>query len=234
MNQVFINPIIVAIDKNSEIEAYELTKELIGHVGAIKLGLEFFDTYGPDGIKNLQKLKIPIFLDLKIHDIPQTVKKTIDTLSSLKPDILNVHALGGKKMMQYALESLSNNSPYTQLVAVTIWTSLDNDDLQMMKIDISTKDLVSSLARLTKESGLSGVVCSSEEIKLVREACGKNFKIIVPGIRPEGSDKNDQKRIMTPKEAISLGADHLVIGRPITESKDPRKTAKEIVNSIRW
>ena len=233
MNQVFINPIIVAIDKNSEIEAYELTKELIGHVGAIKLGLEFFDTYGPDGIKNLQKLKIPIFLDLKIHDIPQTVKKTIDTLSSLKPDILNVHALGGKKMMQYALESLSNNSPYTQRVAVTILTSLDNDDLQMMKIDISTKDLVSSLARLTKESGLSGVVCSSEEIKLVREACGKNFKIIVPGIRPEGSDKNDQKRIMTPKEAISLGADHLVIGRPITESKDPRKTAKEIVNSIR-
>ena len=233
MNQVFINPIIVAIDKNSEIEAYELTKELIGHVGAIKLGLEFFDTYGPDGIKNLQKLKIPIFLDLKIHDIPQTVKKTIDTLSSLKPDILNVHALGGKKMMQYALESLANNSPYTQLVAVTILTSLDNDDLQMMKIDISTKDLVSSLAKLTKESGLSGVVCSSEEIKLVREACGKNFKIIVPGIRPEGSDKNDQKRIMTPKEAISLGADHLVIGRPITESKDPRKTAKEIVNSIR-
>ncbi len=233
MNQVFLNPIIVAIDKNSETEAYQLTKELVGYVGAIKLGLEFFDTYGPDGIRNLQKLKIPIFLDLKIHDIPQTVKKTIDTLSSLKPDILNVHALGGKKMMQFALESLLNNSPNTQLVAVTILTSLDDDDLQMMEMNISTKNLVSSLAKLTKETGLSGVVCSSEEIKLVREVCGKNFKIIVPGIRPEGSDKNDQKRIMTPKEAISLGADHLVIGRPITESKDPRKTAKEIVNSIR-
>ena len=233
MNQVFLNPIIVAIDKNSETEAYQLTKELVGYVGAIKLGLEFFDTYGPDGIRNLQKLKIPIFLDLKIHDIPQTVKKTIDTLSSLKPDILNVHALGGKKMMQFALESLLNNSPNTQLVAVTILTSLDDDDLQMMEMNISTKNLVSSLAKLTKESGLSGVVCSSEEIKLVREVCGKNFKIIVPGIRPEGSDKNDQKRIMTPKEAISLGADHLVIGRPITESKDPRKTTKEIVNSIK-
>jgi|TARA_B100001540_G_scaffold190901_1_gene168259 orotidine-5'-phosphate decarboxylase len=233
MNQVFLNPIIVAIDKNSETEAYQLTKELVGYVGAIKLGLEFFDTYGPDGIRNLQKLKIPIFLDLKIHDIPQTVKKTIDTLSSLKPDILNVHALGGKKMMQFALESLLNNSPNTQLVAVTILTSLDDDDLQMMEMNISTKNLVSSLAKLTKETGLSGVVCSSEEIKLVREVCGKNFKIIVPGIRPEGSDKNDQKRIMTPKEAISLGADHLVIGRPITESKDPRKTTKEIVNSIK-
>ena len=217
MNQVFLNPIIVAIDKNSETEAYQLTKELVGYVGAIKLGLEFFDTYGPDGIRNLQKLKIPIFLDLKIHDIPQTVKKTIDTLSSLKPDILNVHALGGKKMMQFALESLLNNSPNTQLVAVTILTSLDDDDLQMMEMNISTKNLVSSLAKLTKETGLSGVVCSSEEIKLVREVCGKNFKIIVPGIRPEGSDKNDQKRIMTPKEAITLGADHLVIGRPITK-----------------
>ena len=159
MNQVFLNPIIVAIDKNSETEAYQLTKELVGYVGAIKLGLEFFDTYGPDGIRNLQKLKIPIFLDLKIHDIPQTVKKTIDTLSSLKPDILNVHALGGKKMMQFALESLLNNSPNTQLVAVTILTSLDDDDLQMMEMNISTKNLVSSLAKLTKETGLSGVVC---------------------------------------------------------------------------
>ena len=233
MNQVFINPIIVAIDKNSEVEAYELTEELVGQVGAIKLGLEFFDTYGPDGIRNLQKLKIPIFLDLKIHDIPQTVKKTIDTLSSLKPDILNVHALGGKKMMQLALESLSKNSPHTQLVAVTILTSLDDTDLQMMEMNTSTKNLVSSLAKLTKQSGLSGVVCSSEEIKLVRETCGKNFRIIVPGIRPDGSDKNDQKRTMTPKEAISLGADHLVIGRPITESKDPRNATIEIVNSIK-
>ena len=233
MNQVFINPIIVAIDKNSEVEAYELTEELVGQVGAIKLGLEFFDTYGPDGIRNLQKLKIPIFLDLKIHDIPQTVKKTIDTLSSLKPDILNVHALGGKKMMQLALESLSKNSPHTQLVAVTILTSLDDTDLQMMEMNTSTKNLVSSLAKLTKQSGLSGVVCSSEEVKLVREACGKNFRIIVPGIRPDGSDKNDQKRTMTPKEAISLGADHLVIGRPITESKDPRNATIEIVNSIK-
>ena len=233
MNQVFINPIIVAIDKNSEIEAYELTKELIGNVGAIKLGLEFFDTYGPDGIKNLQKLKIPIFLDLKIHDIPQTVKKTIDTLSSLKPAILNVHALGGKKMMEYALEAISQSSPETNLIAVTILTSLDNDDLSIMGIDISTKNLVSNLAKLAKESGLSGVVCSSEEIKMVRESCGKNFKIIVPGIRPEGYSKNDQKRVMTPKEAIKLGADHLVIGRPITESKDPKNTAIEIINSIK-
>ena len=233
MNQVFLNPIIVAIDKNSETEAYELSKELRGHIGAVKLGLEYFDTYGPEGIIKIQNLDIPIFLDLKIHDIPQTVKKTIDTLSSLKPAILNVHALGGKKMMEYALQAISQSSPETNLIAVTILTSLDNDDLSIMGIDISTKNLVSNLAKLAKESGLSGVVCSSEEIKMVRESCGNNFKIIVPGIRPEGSNKNDQKRVMTPKEAIILGADHLVIGRPITESKDPKNTAIEIVNSIK-
>ena len=232
MDQVFLNPIIVAIDKNSEIEAYELSKELQGHIGAVKLGLEYFDTYGPEGIIKIQNLDIPIFLDLKIHDIPQTVKKTIDTLSSLRPAILNVHALGGKKMMEYALEAISQSSPETNLIAVTILTSLDNDDLSLMGIDISTKNLVSNLARLAKKSGLSGVVCSSEEIKMVRESCGKNFKIIVPGIRPEGSSKNDQKRVMTPKEAIILGADYLVIGRPIIESKNPLETIKKINQSI--
>ena len=233
MDQVFLNPIIVAIDKNSETEAYELSKELRGHIGAVKLGLEYFNTYGPEGIIKIKNLDIPIFLDLKIHDIPQTVKKTIDTLSSLRPAILNVHALGGKKMMEYALKAISQSSPETHLIAVTILTSLDNDDLSMMGVDISTKNLVSNLAKLTKESGLSGVVCSSEEIKIVRKSCGKNFKIIVPGIRPEGFSNNDQKRVMTPKEAIILGADHLVIGRPITESKDPKNTVIEILNSIK-
>ena len=233
MIQVFLTPIIVAIDKNSETEAYELSKELRGHIGAVKLGLEYFNTYGPEGIIKIKNLDIPIFLDLKIHDIPQTVKKTIDTLSSLRPAILNVHALGGKKMMEYALKAISQSSPETHLIAVTILTSLDNDDLSMMGVDISTKNLVSNLAKLTKESGLSGVVCSSEEIKIVRKSCGKNFKIIVPGIRPEGFSNNDQKRVMTPKEAIILGADHLVIGRPITESKDPKNTVIEILNSIK-
>ena len=233
MNQVFLNPIIVAIDKNSETEAYELSKELRGHIGAVKLGLEYFNTYGPEGIIKIKNLDIPIFLDLKIHDIPQTVKKTIDTLSSLRPAILNVHALGGKKMMEYALKAISQSSPETHLIAVTILTSLDNDDLSMMGVDISTKNLVSNLAKLTKESGLSGVVCSSEEIKIVRKSCGKNFKIIVPGIRREVFSNYDQKRVMTPKEAIILGADHLVIGRPITESKDPKNTVIEILNSIK-
>ncbi len=184
MNQVFLNPIIVAIDKNSETEAYELSKELRGHIGAVKLGLEYFNTYGPEGIIKIKNLDIPIFLDLKIHDIPQTVKKTIDTLSSLRPAILNVHALGGKKMMEYALKAISQSSPETHLIAVTILTSLDNDDLSMMGVDISTKNLVSNLAKLTKESGLSGVVCSSEEIKIVRKSCGKILKLLFQELDP--------------------------------------------------
>ena len=135
-------------------------------------------------------------------------------------------------MMKYALEGLGQSSKNTSLVAVTVLTSLNDDDMAILGINYPVKDLVQNLAKLTKDSGLAGVVCSAEEIALVRKVCGKDFKIIVPGIRPEGSQKDDQKRVMTPKQAISLGADYLVIGRPITQSKDPLSKVKEILKSI--
>ena len=232
MKQVFLNPIILAIDTKSDLEAYEISQEVSGYVGAIKLGLEYFDTYGPEGIRKIQAIGIPIFLDLKLHDIPMTVKKTIETLSDINPAIINVHALGGQQMMKYALEGLGQASKNTSLVAVTVLTSLNDDDMAILGINYPVKDLVQNLAKLTKDSGLAGVVCSAEEIALVRKVCGKDFKIIVPGIRPEGSQKDDQKRVMTPKQAISLGADYLVIGRPITQSKDPLSKVKEILKSI--
>tara|TARA_B100001250_G_scaffold409413_1_gene433725 strand:- start:22901 stop:23602 length:702 start_codon:yes stop_codon:yes gene_type:complete len=232
MKQVFLNPIILAIDTKSDLEAYEISQEVSGYVGAIKLGLEYFDTYGPEGIRKIQEIGIPIFLDLKLHDIPMTVKKTIETLSDINPAIINVHALGGQQMMKYALEGLGQASKNTSLVAVTVLTSLNDDDMAILGINYPVKDLVQNLAKLTKDSGLAGVVCSAEEIALVRKVCGKDFKIIVPGIRPEGSEKDDQKRVMTPKQAISLGADYLVIGRPITHSKDPLSKVKEILKSI--
>ncbi len=232
MKQVFLNPIILAIDTKSDLEAYEISQEVSGYVGAIKLGLEYFDTYGPEGIRKIQEIGIPIFLDLKLHDIPMTVKKTIETLSDINPAIINVHALGGQQMMKYALEGLGQASKNTSLVAVTVLTSLNDDDMAILGINYPVKDLVQNLAKLTKDSGLAGVVCSAEEIALVRKVCGKDFKIIVPGIRPEGSQKDDQKRVMTPKQAISLGADYLVIGRPITQSKDPLSKVKEILKSI--
>jgi orotidine-5'-phosphate decarboxylase len=232
MKQVFLNPIILAIDTKSDLEAYEISQEVSGYVGAIKLGLEYFDTYGPEGIRKIQEIGIPIFLDLKLHDIPMTVKKTIETLSDINPAIINVHALGGQQMMKYALEGLGQASKNTSLVAVTVLTSLNDDDMAILGINYPVKDLVKNLAKLTKDSGLAGVVCSAEEIVLVRKVCGKDFIIIVPGIRPEGSQKDDQKRVMTPKQAISLGADYLVIGRPITQSKDPLSKVKEILKSI--
>ena len=232
MKQVFLNPIILAVDTKSDLEAYEISQEVSGYVGAIKLGLEYFDTYGPEGIRKIQEIGIPIFLDLKLHDIPMTVKKTIETLSDINPAIINVHAFGGQQMMKYALEGLGEASKNTSLVAVTVLTSLNDDDMTILGIDYPVKDLVQNLAKLTKDSGLAGVVCSAEEIVLVRKVCGKDFIIIVPGIRPEGSQKDDQKRVMTPKQAISLGADYLVIGRPITKSKDPLSKVKEILKSI--
>ena len=232
MKQVFLNPIILAIDTKSDLEAYEISQEVSGYVGAIKLGLEYFNTYGPDGIRKIQEIGIPIFLDLKLHDIPMTVKKTIETLSDINPAIINVHAFGGQQMMKYALEGLGQASKNTSLVAVTVLTSLNDDDMAILGINYPVKDLVKNLAKLTKDSGLAGVVCSAEEIVLVRKVCGKDFIIIVPGIRPEGSQKDDQKRVMTPKQAISLGADYLVIGRPITKSKDPLSKVKEILKSI--
>ena len=232
MKQVFLNPIILAVDTKSDLEAYEISQEVSGYVGAIKLGLEYFDTYGPEGIRKIQEIGIPIFLDLKLHDIPMTVKKTIETLSDINPAIINVHAFGGQQMMKYALDGLDQSSKNTSLVAVTVLTSLNDDDMTILGINYPVKDLVQNLAKLTKDSGLAGVVCSAEEIALVRKVCGKDFKIIVPGIRPEGSQKDDQKRVMTPKQAISLGADYLVIGRPITQSKDPLSKVKEILKSI--
>ena len=232
MKQVFLNPIILAVDTKSDLEAYEISQEVSGYVGAIKLGLEYFDTYGPEGIRKIQEIGIPIFLDLKLHDIPMTVKKTIETLSDINPAIINVHAFGGQQMMKYALEGLGEASKNTSLVAVTVLTSLNDDDMAILGINYPVKDLVKNLAKLTKDSGLAGVVCSAEEIVLVRKVCGKDFIIIVPGIRPEGSQKDDQKRVMTPKQAISLGADYLVIGRPITQSKDPLSKVKEILKSI--
>ena len=232
MKQVFLNPIILAVDTKSDLEAYEISQEVSGYVGAIKLGLEYFNTYGPEGIRKIQEIGIPIFLDLKLHDIPMTVRKTIETLSDINPAIINVHAFGGQQMMKYALDGLGQKSRKISLVAVTVLTSLNEDDMAILGIDYPVKDLVQNLAKLTKDSGLAGVVCSAEEIALVRKICGKEFMIIVPGIRPEGSQKDDQKRVITPKQAISLGADYLVIGRPITQSKDPLSKVKEILKSI--
>ena len=234
MNKVFPNPIMLALDTSSLDEAKSLASKLKDHIGGIKLGMEFFNSFGPSGIKAIKEFNIPIFLDLKLHDIPITVYKTITTLLALEPAIINVHASGGKEMMLAASKALKDSgNKNTKIIAVTILTSLDDNDLHEIGFSETSNELVLKQAILAKESGLDGIVCSAKEISTIRENIGTNFMLVVPGIRPEKDNANDQKRIMTPKEAILLGADLLVIGRPITEARDQILASKEILEQLK-
>lgn len=236
------SPIIFcAIDTPHLNRAVELAK-IVGPVtGGLKLGLEFFCTFGPQGVEKIREAcpSADIFLDLKFHDIPNTVASVVRSVSeSLAPAYLNVHASGGVEMMKKAKEACAKP---TRLLAVTILTSLDQGLLAIFEKrhiretePLTLEDQVRFLATLADECKLDGAVCSGHEVKLIRD--DKNFKkdfiLMVPGIRPEGSDKNDQKRTMTPREAVKAGATHLVIGRPITGAPDPAAAAQKILDEI--
>ncbi|WP_438993852.1 orotidine-5'-phosphate decarboxylase [Pseudemcibacter sp.] len=229
--------ILCALDTTNVEEAAILAGELSPHVGGIKLGLEFFGANGPQGFLEVAKANRNIFLDLKLHDIPNTVAKTIHALMPLRPKIMTIHTAGGSAMMKAASEAATlaaknEGCERPIIVGVTILTSLDNEDIEAIGFQNKVSMQVVKLARLAKESGLDGVVCSPHEIKLIKESCGADFKLVVPGIRPAGSDTGDQKRVMTPEEAVSLGADYLVIGRPITKSDNPAQSAQLIANEI--
>src|SRR5210317_1021116 len=234
MNKIFKNPIILALDVNSLTKAQSILSDLKSRIGGVKLGMEFFNSFGPDGVREISKLGIPIFLDLKLHDIPITVYKTIKTLMELDIAIINVHSSGGRDMLEAAAKAKSEfKDKPTKLIAVTVLTSLDNNDIEEIGYKDNSEDLVLRLASLAKDSGLDGVVCSAKEISLIKSKLGKNFILVVPGIRLEKDNKNDQKRVMSPKKAINAGADLLVIGRPITDSKDPLKTIDNILENIK-
>ena len=234
MNKIFKNPIILALDVNSLTKAQSILSDLKSRIGGVKLGMEFFNSFGPDGVREISKLGIPIFLDLKLHDIPITVYKTIKTLMELDIAIINVHSSGGRDMLEAAAKARSEfKDKSTKLIAVTVLTSLDDNDIEEIGYKDNSEDLVLRLASLAKDSGLDGVVCSAKEISLIKSKLGKNFILVVPGIRLEKDNKNDQKRVMSPKKAINAGADLLVIGRPITDSKDPLKTIDNILENIK-
>ena len=234
MNKIFKNPIILALDVNSLTKAQSILSDLKSHIGGVKLGMEFFNSFGPDGVREISKLGIPIFLDLKLHDIPITVYKTIKTLMELDIAIINVHSSGGRDMLEAAAKARSEfKDKSTKLIAVTVLTSLDDNDIEEIGYKDNSEDLVLRLASLAKDSGLDGVVCSAKEISLIKSQLGKNFILVVPGIRLEKDNKNDQKRVMSPKDAINAGADLLVIGRPITDAKDPLKTMDNILENIK-
>lgn len=229
--------IYTAIDTGDLTRACDLAKALSPYTG-IKLGLEFFNAFGPQGIDAVLKAApdSKLFIDLKYHDIPNTAAGAVRSLCShFAPAYINVHASGGRTMMEAALGACNTASGgKTKLLAVTILTALSDEDLRDIGYrDDGAAERVKTLALLTQQSGLAGVVCSSHEIKALRTLCGDSFTLMVPGIRPPGSEIGDQKRVMTPREALDLGATHLVIGRPITRASDPAKAAQDILSSLK-
>jgi orotidine-5'-phosphate decarboxylase len=227
------NPVFCALDTTDLGRAETLARNLKGSVGGAKIGMEFFNAHGPAGYRAVAAAGLPVFLDLKLHDIPNTVAGGIRAVLPLKPSIVNVHTAGGGAMMRAAAEAAREAGEDRPLViGVTMLTSLDASDLSDTGVTGTPADHVRRLAGLAASSDLDGVVCSAHEIEVLRRDLGKDFKLIVPGIRPAGSAVGDQKRVMTPAEALSLGADVLVIGRPITGAGDPRAAAEEIGRSL--
>ena len=223
------NSVFCALDVNDLAKAYELARALKGRVYGFKVGLEFFLAQGIAGYKNIAETGAPIFLDLKLHDIPNTVAGAVASILPLAPAFLTVHAGGGPAMMRAAADAAAKGSmARPKLLGVTVLTSMDAGDLAAVGQDANTGHQVMRLARLAKESGLDGIVCSPEEVKTLRAALGPDFILMVPGIRPAWATSNDQKRVMTPKEAVEAGASYLVIGRPITGADHPAAAAYRI------
>ncbi|WP_425384441.1 orotidine-5'-phosphate decarboxylase [Wolbachia endosymbiont (group B) of Eupithecia inturbata] len=224
-----MNPIICALDTQDLNEAISWANGLRDKVGMVKLGLEFFAAHGPSGVREVAKCNVPIFLDLKLYDIPNTVARTVEAIKALDVEMLTLHISGGTKMLKEALSIVQGKK--IKLIGVTVLTSMGNEDLSELVVAREAKSQVILLAKLAKKIGLHGVVCSALEAQEVRQECGKDFKIITPGIRMNrGHD--DQKRTATPKEAINSGADYIVIGRPITKSGNPASSAELILKSL--
>jgi orotidine-5'-phosphate decarboxylase len=224
--------IIVAIDTIDTNEALKITK-LIPDVGAFKLGLEYFCANGPKGISKISETGVKIFLDLKFHDIPNTVAGAIRASLNLEPYMMTVHLSGGYNMLHRTMEEVreycSKKSLKRPLIlGVSVLTSIDNSDFSALGIKGKIEDQVVRLAKLAEYAGLDGLVCSAKELKIVKREAGKNLILVTPGIRPAGGEVNDQKRILTPAQAIKDGANFLVIGRPITSVDDPQEALNNI------
>lgn len=227
------SPIFCALDTPDLDAARTLAARVSPHIGGLKLGLEFFTANGPDGVRQMMDLRAPVFLDLKLHDIPNTVAGALGSLAALSPAFVTLHTTGGAAMMRAAAETVAEQGEgRIKLLGVTVLTSLDDQDLSDMGVSRSTAAQVVELATLAKNCGIDGIVCSPQETAAVRAACGPELTIVTPGIRPADADAGDQKRVMTPTEALDLGADILVIGRPITKAPDPGAAAAAIARDL--
>jgi len=220
--------IYVALDTPELEKAKALAQKVRHHVGGIKLGLEFFMANGRHGVHEMAEIGVPIFLDLKFHDIPNTVAKAIQALRPLNPAILTVHAAGGRAMLEDAKAAAPEG---TKVVAVTMLTSLDRDDMTSIGLKPDPHEQVMRLAELARSAGVDGIVCSGEEVKAAHAAWKDGF-FVVPGVRPADAHVGDQKRVVTPRSAVDAGASILVIGRPITQASDPDQAARAIAATL--
>lgn len=227
------SPIIVAVDFSDVKSAWNFIDQVDPKDCRLKIGKELFTHAGPDFIRQIKHKGFDIFLDLKFHDIPNTVAKAVAAAADLGVWMTNVHASGGSRMMtaaKDALYSYGNDAPL--LIAVTVLTSMESADLQEIGINVSPLEQATRLASLAKNCGLDGVVCSAKEVQSFRTRLGSDFKLVTPGIRPAGSNPDDQRRIMTPQRAQAAGSDYLVIGRPITQAEDPTKALHAILSTL--
>ena len=227
------SPIIVAVDFADTKSAWNFIDKVEPKDCRLKIGKELFTHAGPDFIKQIKQKGFDIFLDLKFHDIPNTVAKAVAAAAELGVWMTNVHASGGIRMMEAAKDALypfGKDAPL--LIAVTVLTSMESSDLKEIGIEVSPLEQATRLALLAKNCGLDGVVCSAKEVQSFRTRLGSDFKLVTPGIRPAGSTPDDQRRIMTPQRAQAAGADYLVIGRPITQAEDPSKALQTILSTL--
>ncbi|WP_273428841.1 orotidine-5'-phosphate decarboxylase [Chitinibacter tainanensis] len=224
--------IVVALDYPNAAGALAFAERVNPQLCRLKVGKELFTAAGPQLVEQLSGKGFEVFLDLKFHDIPNTVAQACKMAADLGVWMVNVHASGGRKMMETTRETLDKLSQRPLLIAVTVLTSMGVEDLQELGLHCSPAEQVERLAKLTKSCGLDGVVCSAQEASLLKAACGQDFKLVTPGIRPADAALDDQNRVMTPAAAIAAGADYLVIGRPITQSADPLATLQAIQASL--
>jgi orotidine-5'-phosphate decarboxylase len=224
--------IIVALDFPDALTALKLVEQLEPAMCKLKVGKELFTRAGPSLVEKLTSKGFDVFLDLKFHDIPNTVASACKAATELGVWMLNVHTLGGRAMLEAAREAIDTSDDKPLLIGVTVLTSMDDAALREVGIEQSAQEQVMQLAKLAQTSGLDGVVCSAQEAQPLRQLMGEHFTLVTPGIRPAGSDKGDQKRIMTPKLAIDSGASYLVIGRPITQAQNPLAVIRQISEEI--
>lgn len=226
------SPVIVALDYPDQAQALAMAERLDPGKVRVKVGKEIFTRSGPAVVEALHGKGFEVFLDLKFHDIPNTVAGAVAAAADLGIWMVNVHACGGQRMMEAAANAIANHAQRPQLIAVTVLTSMVAADLEQVGVVDVPEVQVRRLAELAKASGMDGVVCSAQEAVMLKQACGQQFSLVTPGIRPAGSDAGDQRRVLTPVQARDAGVDYMVIGRPITQAAEPTKVVDEILLSL--